>query len=106
LVDDTLYTALDAKPKRSRDLRRLRNIEGNPEVAVLVDEYHDDWSRLWWCRLDGRARVVSDGERFEIGLQRLAEKYRQYRDDPPAGPVIVVDVTAVSGWSAAIEGRG
>lgn len=95
-----LYTVVDAKPKRTRDLKRLRNIASTPDVSMLFDEYSDDWSRLWWCRIDGRARVVDGGTELDRGLRALADKYPQYRDDPPAGPLIVVEITAESGWAA------
>jgi PPOX class probable F420-dependent enzyme len=103
LSGDLLYSAVDAKPKRSRDLKRLQNIHANPNVAVLVDEYDEDWSRLWWCRLDGRAHVVGEGEEADAGIRELSAKYPQYREHPPAGPVIVVDVIRASGWSASDE---
>lgn len=100
LTRDVLFTAVDDKPKRTRALRRLRNIESCPEVSVLIDHYDEDWARLWWCRLDGQARVVSEGDIFEAGIAALAEKYEQYRDEPPAGPVIEVEITDWTGWSA------
>lgn len=99
-VGRVVYTVVDAKPKRTRDLKRLRNIASTPHVSLLVDEYDDDWTRLWWCRLDGEARVVNDGAELDRGLRALAEKYPQYREEPPAGPLIVVEVTAESGWTA------
>ena len=98
---DRVYSAVDAKPKRTRALRRLANITVNPNVAVLVDHYADDWSTLWWARADGTARVVSpdagDGER---AIALLTARYAQYATDPPTGPVIVIDVQRWSGWSA------
>ncbi len=84
---DMLYTAVDEKPKRTRRLARLRNIEANPRVEVLVDHYDEDWTRLWWVRLRGTARIVEDRRAVEL----LAAKYPQYRAEPPAGPVIAVD---------------
>jgi PPOX class probable F420-dependent enzyme len=95
-----LYSAVDAKPKRTRHLKRLDNISRTPEVAVLIDAYDDDWSRLWWCRIDGRARVVHAGAELERGLAALTGKYPQYREEPPAGPVIVVEVRDETGWTA------
>jgi PPOX class probable F420-dependent enzyme len=96
---DTLYTAVDQKPKRSRTLRRIENARRRPDVTVLVDDYDDDWERLWWIRLRGRARVLDDGLERERALILLAAKYPQYRADPPDGPVLAVDVTDVRTWS-------
>jgi PPOX class probable F420-dependent enzyme len=100
LDGDTLYSAVDAKPKRSKTLRRIENARERPEVTILVDHYEDDWSRLWWIRLRGRARVLDGGEELERALRLLAEKYPQYRDEPPGPPVVAVDVTDVREWSA------
>jgi PPOX class probable F420-dependent enzyme len=93
---DTLYTAVDEKPKRTRDLQRLRNIEANPRVEVVIDHYEDDWSRLWWVRLRGTARIVDDPR----ALVLLAAKYPQYRERPPAGPVIAVAIEERAEWTA------
>lgn len=98
---DRLVTAVDQKPKTTRDLRRLRNIAENPKVAVLGDHYDDDWTRLWWVRVDGVAHVVDGGSEGVAALAALSARYAQYRDDPPRGPVIVVTVHTWSGWSAA-----
>jgi PPOX class probable F420-dependent enzyme len=96
LEGDTLYTAVDEKPKRSRRLKRLANIEVDPHVEVVIDHYEDDWSRLWWVRLRGVARIVEDPHAVEL----LAAKYPQYREQPPAGPVIAVSVEERSEWTA------
>jgi PPOX class probable F420-dependent enzyme len=100
LAGGTLYTAVDRKPKRSRVLRRVENARVRPDVTILVDEYDEDWSRLWWIRLRGRARVLDDGEERERALALLAEKYPQHRSEPPDGPVVAVDVTEIRSWSA------
>jgi PPOX class probable F420-dependent enzyme len=101
---DRVYSAVDAKPKRTWALRRLANIRVNPRVAVLVDHYADDWSTLWWARADGTARVVgpdtSDGK-YAIAL--LTTRYAQYVADPPTGPVVVIEVERWSGWSATMR---
>jgi PPOX class probable F420-dependent enzyme len=97
---DTLYSAVDRKPKRSTTLRRIENARERPQVTILVDHYDDDWSRLWWIRLRGRARVLDDGDELERALRLLREKYSQYRDEPPHAPVLAVDVTEVREWSA------
>jgi PPOX class probable F420-dependent enzyme len=96
---DRVYTAVDAKPKSTRDLKRLRNVRVNPRVAVLADHYEDDWTRLWWVRADATAVVVADpaGLAGPVGLLRA--RYPQYRDDPPAGPVIAMTVDRWTGWA-------
>jgi PPOX class probable F420-dependent enzyme len=100
---DRMYSAVDAKPKRTWALRRLANIAVNPRVAVLVDHYAEDWTTLWWARADGTARVVQpdsvDGER---GIALLTARYRQYVTEPPVGPVVMIDVARWSGWSASL----
>src|SRR5438128_10825939 len=75
---DTIYFAVDAKPKRSRDLKRLRNIAANPAVSVLVDHYEDDWTRLWWVRADGTARVVRHHAEADRATAALAGRHPQY----------------------------
>jgi PPOX class probable F420-dependent enzyme len=103
LDGEVLYSAVDQKPKRSRRLRRLENIRRNPAVTVLVDHYEEDWSRLWWVRLQGEARVLDDGSESERALALLAEKYAQYRREPPAGPVVRLDIREWRGWSGATK---
>jgi PPOX class probable F420-dependent enzyme len=100
LEGDTLYSAVDRKPKRSTTLRRIENARARPDVTILVDHYEEDWSRLWWIRLRGRARVLDDGEEHDRALALLAERYPQYRSEPPTGPVLAVDVTEIREWSA------
>lgn len=101
VAGDRIYSAVDHKPKRSRDLKRLRNIQANPYVSVLADHYEDQWDHLWWVRADGRARVTNEPGEMAGPLRLLAERYEQYRQTPPEGPVIVIEVTRWSGWSAA-----
>jgi PPOX class probable F420-dependent enzyme len=98
--DDTIYFAIDFKPKKTADLQRLRNIEANPSVSVLVDHYEDDWTKLWWVRADGSARIVIDGALFEQGIALLTHRYTQYRSARPAGPVIAISIARMTGWSA------
>jgi PPOX class probable F420-dependent enzyme len=100
LDGDTLYTAVDAKPKRSRTLRRIENARERPRVTVLVDRYAEDWSRLWWIRLRGRARVLDGGDEAERALALLVAKYEQYAEAPPTAPVLAIDVDEWRGWSA------
>ena len=98
--DDVIYTAVDAKPKSTTNLKRLRNIRDNPRVAVLADHYEDDWSALWWVRADGLASVVEDAEAMARPIRLLAGRYPQYVASPPGGPVIVIRVHRWTGWSA------
>ena len=100
LLGDTVYSAIDHKPKRGRRLRRLSNIAANPAACLLISEYDDDWSRLWWVRLDGRARVALDPVEHEDALDALSEKYPQYADRRPTGDVIALDVEHWSSWAA------
>ena len=98
---DTIVTAVDGKPKRSISLKRLDNIAANPNVAVLADEYGDDWSKLWWARADGVAEVLDRGSsRSEHGLDLLVDRYPQYQTERPGGPVILISVYRWSGWAA------
>ena len=96
LDGETLYTAVDEKPKRTRQLKRLENIEANPHVEVLIDHYEDDWSRLWWVRLRGTARIVEDPRAVDL----LVAKYPQYAERRPEGPVIAIDVEERSEWTS------
>ena len=99
-VDDAFsYTAVDAKPKRTTRLQRLENLAAQPRCTLLVDHYEDDWSQLWWVRVDGVARRVDDDGAREEAVRALAAKYAQYRDDPPRGPVIEIGVRSWRGWS-------
>jgi PPOX class probable F420-dependent enzyme len=100
LDGDTLYSAVDHKPKRSSRLRRIENARARPDVTVLVDHYEENWGGLWWIRLRGRARVLDDGDEHDHALALLQEKYPQYRAEPPEGPVLAVDVTEVRKWRA------
>lgn len=104
LVDDTLYIAIDEKPKRGDiwRLRRLRNISANPQVAVVADLYSDaDWSRLGFVLLHGRARVldVTNANEQTRAIAALRTRYVQYRSMAlEQHPVIAVDVESVASW--------
>ena len=108
VAGDCVYSAVDAKPKRTTALRRLANVAANPAVAVLVDHYEDDWSALWWVRGEGRGRVLdpsgaddsaAEGRR---AVELLAARYPQQR---AVGAVLAVDVARWSGWSAGFSSR-
>jgi PPOX class probable F420-dependent enzyme len=103
VADDVIYTAVDGKPKATRGLRRLDNIRRHPGVAVLADHYAEDWAALWWARADGTASVIEDPELMAAPARLLAARYPQYAEVPLPGPVIAIQVTAWSGWTAAVR---
>lgn len=103
LDGDLIYTAVDAKPKTTANLRRLRNIDADPRVTVLADHYEDDWDRLWWARADGTAAILgrpAAAAGLAGPLALLAARYPRYRADPPAGPLIRIQVERWTGWTA------
>jgi PPOX class probable F420-dependent enzyme len=95
---DTLYSAIDAKPKSTLVLRRLQNIRSNGSASLLVDHYEEDWTRLWWVRVDGTGRTVDEPVERQRALDLLARKYEQYRDTVPPGPVLAIDVRGWRMW--------
>jgi PPOX class probable F420-dependent enzyme len=97
---DMIYTAVDQKPKSGGRLKRLRNVGENPVVIMLADHYSDDWETLWWVRADGRAAILTDQGQMAAPLRLLADRYWQYRQAPPAGPVLAVTVERWTGWAA------
>jgi len=95
------YSAVDAKPKRTRDLRRLRNVAENPWVSLVVDEYHEEWTRLRYVIVDGRAEILSEGDEFTRAIDLLLAKYPQYHDlglPRAAGAVIRITPDRVLPW--------
>jgi PPOX class probable F420-dependent enzyme len=96
-VGDGLALVVDRKPKRTTDLKRLRNIEANPHVSLLTEHYAADWSTLWWARADGTARVSPLTPEVLAAFQR---RYPQHRAEPPQGPAVAVAVAKWSGWTA------
>ncbi|MEV5576170.1 TIGR03668 family PPOX class F420-dependent oxidoreductase [Spirillospora sp. NPDC052269] len=98
----SVFTAVDHKPKTTRDLRRLENLRANPHASVLADHYEDDWDRLWWVRADGHAHVITDPDAMAVPLDLLAARYPRYRERRPDGPVIEVVIDHVVGWTASL----
>jgi PPOX class probable F420-dependent enzyme len=95
---DRVYTVVDAKPKRTTALRRLRNVAENPWVALLADHYEEEWAALWWVRAEGRGRVVeADDPEARRAVELLRARYPQQR---AVGAVLAVDVERWSGWAA------
>ena len=100
---DTIYSVVDEKPKKvsASRLRRLRNIAENPRVSLLVDHYEEDWRRLSYLLVEGRARVLQSGKEHTVALGLLRSKYPQYRamqlEDKP---VIKISPRRVIHWKA------
>lgn len=99
-TDGHLFVPIDGKRKSGARLKRIRNIENNPAVAVLVDDYSNEWSRLRWTRIDGRADVVAIDDRIRTGL---AAKYPQYQHIAIGSTAIRIKIERVASWSAAEE---
>ena len=99
LAGQTVWTAVDEKPKTTTALRRLDNVRARPRLSLLVDHYADDWSALWWVRADGTGTVLDAAEAGD-GLTTLVAKYEQYQRRPPPGPVLRIEVTRWVSWSA------
>jgi PPOX class probable F420-dependent enzyme len=96
----TAVWAVDAvKPKRTTRLRRLRDLEADPRVALLVDHYAEDWAELWWVELLGEAATL-EGAAAEAALDALAGRYPDYHDSRPPGPVVAVTPRRWAWWSA------
>ena len=100
LSGDRIVSVVDQKPKQTLQLRRLENIRRCPDVQLVVDYYDDDWTVLWWVRVSGQGRVVDRGPARDAAVDLLATKYEQYRDQRPAGPVLVIDITRIISWQA------
>lgn len=102
-----VFIAVDRKPKRGppRRLKRLRNIAANPQVALVADRYDDDWSRLGWVMLRGRADILERGAERDRAQALLIARYHQYRDmDLAPLPVIALRIARVASWGA-LEGE-
>jgi PPOX class probable F420-dependent enzyme len=100
LISETVYITIDEKPKRrDRPLKRLRNIMENPAVAVTVDRWDEDWSRLAWVMMHGQAEILEHGDEHDAAQDVLREKYPQYRPMDLTGlPVIAINVQRVLNW--------
>ena len=98
----SLYITVDEKPKRGDiKLKRIRNIEENPAVAVTVDVWDEDWTRLGWVMLRGAAEVLTVGDQHDQAQQQLRARYPQYREmELGPLPVIAVRIRRVLSWGA------
>ena len=98
--DCSIYLPVDAKPKRTRSLRRVQNLERNPAATLLVQEWDEDWTRLSWVRLDGRARVVTSPDELGVARRLLLARYAQYQVPEELYPMIALDVERWRAWRA------
>ena len=110
LIKETLYQAIDGKPKSidPGHLRRVRNVRANPRAALLIDHYVEDWRRLWYVLLRGKARIVDHGAEHQRAISALRKKYPQYRTTVPLAPdalVIAIDVRRLQHWRASSPRR-
>lgn len=102
-----VHIAIDEKPKRGdpRRLKRLRNIASDPRVMLLVDRYDEDWSRLAWVALRGRAEILEGGGEHVAALAALRARYEPYRAmNLEALPVIAIRVLSVASWGRLAPG--
>jgi PPOX class probable F420-dependent enzyme len=111
LLGETLYQAIDGKPKsvNPAQLRRVENVRVNPNAALLIDEYAEDWRKLWYVLLRGRARIVDRGPEQQGAIVALRRKYPQYRTTTPLASdalVIAIDVRRLRHWRASSPGPG
>ena len=103
---DVVWIVVDAKPKSTRRLRRLANIEADPRVSLVVDHYEEDWDRLWWVRADGTASVEEVSTvAGDAALIALRAKYPQEADADRLGPLIRVEVQRWASWSAVMPNQ-
>jgi PPOX class probable F420-dependent enzyme len=94
----TVYSAADAKPKSTLELRLLQNLKTITSFSLLVDHYDEDWTALWWIRVDRSGREIEDGDEHERAPGLLTAKYEQYRETPPPGPVLALDIERGRVW--------
>ena len=97
------YSAVDAKPKRTRELRRLKNIAANPQASLVVDVWDEDWAKLCWVMVEGRATILERGQEFTRAIDLLIAKYPQYLAmglDRTEGAVVHLDAGRILTWRA------
>ena len=100
MTGETVVTMIDHKPKKTSRLQRLVNLETHPKASLLVDHYVEDWSALWWVRIDGPVSLETEGANWEAGRTALADKYHQYRQRPPRGTAIMIAIDRVTWWAS------
>jgi PPOX class probable F420-dependent enzyme len=99
LAEGAIWSAIDRKPKRTGEPARVRWLRRRPEAALTLDVYDDDWSRLAWVQLLGTVAVTGAGD-GATGLAALTAKYARYRDEPPPGPLLRLEIERALCWRA------
>ena len=110
LIGETIYQAIDDKPKSVAPgrLRRVKNVRANPRAALLIDHYVEDWRRLWWVLLRGRARIVDRRPEQQLAIVALRKKYPQYRTTVPLAAdalVLAIDLRRTRLWRSTSTGH-
>lgn len=100
LEGDTVHLVVDRKPKRTATLQRIVNLQRDPRATLLIDHYDEDWDALWWVRLRGRARIVTEGPDLDRALELVRAKYVQYEAVALDEVAILVEIDEWHGWSA------
>ena len=100
LTGNSVVTMIDHKPKTTNRLQRLINIENNPVATLMSDHYSEDWSALWWVRVDGGASIHIEDRVWEESAAALRAKYGQYAENSPRGPAVVISVDRVTSWES------
>jgi len=100
LAGNSVVTMIDHKPKTTDRLQRLINIENNPVATLMSDHYSEDWTALWWVRVDGEASIHVGDQIWEESAAALRAKYGQYAENSPRGPALVISVDRVTSWES------
>jgi PPOX class probable F420-dependent enzyme len=100
LAEGRIWSAVDRKPKRAGEPARLRFLRRDPRAALTVDRYSDDWEQLAWVQVLGTVSIVGVAG-GTAGLEALSEKYSQYRDETPPGPLLALEPRRYLWWRAA-----
>jgi PPOX class probable F420-dependent enzyme len=100
ISDDLIVTAIDQKPKTTKSLQRLANVDAESRVSLMVDHYDEEWANLWWVRADGQAVVHQRSELWHRAIEALVAKYDQYLADRPQGPIIAITPDRITYWES------
>jgi PPOX class probable F420-dependent enzyme len=95
------FSPIDEKPKRTTNLKRLKNIAANPNVALVIDHYEEDWRKLAYVLIFGTARNLLSGKKHKLAVKLLRRKYPQYRSMAiDERPIIQITPTRSTSWGA------